>query len=221
MTEIEASETSLTIRRTFDAPRERVWEAWSDPDELAQWWGPADWTLSANDLDFREGGVWHFCMRSPDGDEAWGKVVYEEIVEPERIVAKDYFADEDGDQVEDTPELTLTVEFLDRGDATEVVLSHGGYPTAEMSEMAERGWTGSLDDLEAYLDGVDDREDSQTLEAQQTNEREHEEDEMTTTEPDEPDIETTDTKLTIRRTVDALATAVEERGGQEATEAND
>lgn len=207
MTEIESSERSLTIRRTFDAPRERVWEAWTDPDELAQWWGPADWTLSANDLEFREGGTWHFCMQSPDGDEAWGTVVYEEIVAPERIVAKDYFADEHGDRVDDTPELTLTVEFVDRGDATEVVLTHQGFRSDELSEMAEGGWTGSLDDLEAYLaadhEGVDDREDSQTTEAQRTNERGHEEDEMTTTDPDEPDIETTDTKLTIRRTIDA------------------
>ncbi|MFC6763857.1 SRPBCC family protein [Natrinema soli] len=205
----ETSETSLTIRRTFDAPRERVWKAWTDPDELAQWWGPAGWTLSANDLDFREGGTWHFCMQGPDGEESWGKVIYEEIVEPERIVATDFFADEEGDRVEDTPELSMTVEFEERDGATEVTLTHEGFPTDEMIEGAEIGWTGSLDELESHLERVDDRMESQTMQRQLTDEREREEHAtMTKTETDETEFDPSEYDTTITRAFDAPREAV-------------
>ncbi|WP_222913240.1 SRPBCC domain-containing protein [Natrinema sp. SYSU A 869] len=160
-TEIETTDASLTIRRTFDAPRERVWRAFTDPDELSQWWGPANWTLSVSEMDFREGGVWHFCMQGPDSEESWGKVVYEELVEPERIVATDLFADEEGDRVADTPKLSFTFEFADRDGATELTLTHEGFPTAEMIEGAEIGWTGSFDELETHLEGL--MTDSETV----------------------------------------------------------
>jgi uncharacterized protein YndB with AHSA1/START domain len=90
------SDREFVMERTFDAPRKLVFEAFSDCKHLTHWWGPKDWTLPVCKIDFRPGGVWHYCMRGPEGDESWGKAIYREIVEPERIVYLDTFADEAG-----------------------------------------------------------------------------------------------------------------------------
>jgi hypothetical protein len=67
--------------RTFDAPREAVFNAWSECEALGRWWGPTGWTLPVCEIDFREGGTWFYCMRSPEGEDSCGKSTYHEIVE--------------------------------------------------------------------------------------------------------------------------------------------
>lgn len=85
MTEIETADTSLTVRRTFDAPRERVWEALTDPEQLDQWWGPESYTTSTDEVDVQPGGEWRFVMTGPDGHVYPNLVVYDEIEAPERL----------------------------------------------------------------------------------------------------------------------------------------
>ena len=149
MTDQETTETSITIHRTFDAPVDRVWKAWSDPDELAQWSAPAGWTYEIFEMDFREGGVHRYCMYGPDGEESRGRTVYEEIVELERIVHLDSFTDEDGNPVGD--EFVITLEFAERGEGTELTLTHAGLPDGA-SEEATAGWNSGLDKLAAHLE---------------------------------------------------------------------
>src|SRR5687768_16632849 len=108
-TNVTTAENVLIAERTFDAPRELVFDVWSDPKHIAQWWGPKGWTLPVCKMDFRPGGVWHYCMRGPEGEESWGKAVYQEIVKPERIVYIDAFADAQGNAVEGMPEMLITV----------------------------------------------------------------------------------------------------------------
>src|SRR5438552_577356 len=86
----------FVITRTIDAPRNLVWEAWTERDRLMQWFGPKRFTMSAAMLDLRPAGVFHYCLRSPDGKEMWGKFVYREIVPQERIVLVNSFSDEKG-----------------------------------------------------------------------------------------------------------------------------
>lgn len=86
----------FVITRTFDAPRELVWKAWTERDRMMQWFGPKGFTMSTAKLDLRPGGIFHYCLRSPDGHEMWGKFVYREIVAPERIVLVNSFSDEKG-----------------------------------------------------------------------------------------------------------------------------
>ena len=107
----DAARRELVITRVFDAPRELVFKAFTEPERVAQWWGPKGWTLPVCTMDVRPGGVWHYCMRGPEGEESWGKAVYREIVEPERIVYIDTFADEEGNPVEGMPEMLITVTF--------------------------------------------------------------------------------------------------------------
>jgi uncharacterized protein YndB with AHSA1/START domain len=156
----KSPERELVITRVFDAPRELVWKAWTDPEHLMRWWGPKYFTSPSCKIDLRVGGKYLFCMRSPEGKDFWSTGVYREIVELERIVWTDSFADEKGNPVPashygmpgDWPEeLLVTVTLEERQGKTKMTLRHAGFPV-EMGEMAEAGWNGSLDKLAESLE---------------------------------------------------------------------
>lgn len=150
----------LVITRIFDAPRALVWQAWTDPASFMRWWGPKDFTAPACKIDLRVGGVYLYCMRSPEGQDFWNTGVYREIIEFQRIVCTQSVADADGNLVSashygmpgDWPaEMLLTVTFEDFGGKTRMTLRHAGIPSGPMSEGAEAGWNGSFDKLAASL----------------------------------------------------------------------
>lgn len=82
----EPSDLEIVSTRSFDAPRERVFEAFSDPSRLARWWGPKGFTSTFHEFDLRPGGTWRFLMHGPDGVAHPNESVFVEIVKPERIV---------------------------------------------------------------------------------------------------------------------------------------
>ena len=90
----------MVITRIFDAPREVVWKAWTDPQYVMQWWGPKGFTSPVCKMDFREGGKFLCCMRTPEGQEFWNGGEYHEIVPHEKIVSSMYFSDSNGNKVE-------------------------------------------------------------------------------------------------------------------------
>ena len=149
----------LVIERVFDAPLERVWEAWTDPEQMKKWWGPKDFTAPTVEIDLKEGGKYLNCMRSPDGHEFWSTGVYREIVPMERLVITDSFADEQGNVVPgahygmpDVPlETEVTVTFEDQEGKTKMTLRHAGMPVGEHGSQAQSGWNESLDKLAASL----------------------------------------------------------------------
>ena len=156
----DASTRSLTITRDFDAPRDLVWRAWTDPEEMKKWWGPENYTSPEIRIDLRVGGRYVNCMRSPEGEDYWSTGVYTEIVAPERLACTDSFADADGNPVpashygmgDDWPmETQVTVTFEEQGEGTRMTLRHDGLPAGTMSDMTEQGWNGSLDKLEKSL----------------------------------------------------------------------
>ena len=160
MADQDKSSKDLTITRIFDAPRELVWKAWTDPEQLMRWWGPKDYTSPFCEIDLREGGKYLNCMRSPEGQDYWTTGVYREIVPLERIVLTDSFADENGNVVpashygfgDDFPlELEVIVTFEDDGDKTKMTLQHVGFPAGEVSEQAGAGWNESFDKLAEIL----------------------------------------------------------------------
>jgi uncharacterized protein YndB with AHSA1/START domain len=87
---------NLVITRIFDAPRELVWKAWTDPKYVMQWWGPKGFTSPSCEIDLRVGGRYLLCMRAPDGQEFWSGGEYTEIIAPEKIVAVLFYADKNG-----------------------------------------------------------------------------------------------------------------------------
>lgn len=154
------TEKDIVITRIFDAPRELVWKAWADPVYFMRWWGPKHFTSPACKMDFRVGGTYLFCMRSPDGQDFWSTGEYREIVPLERIVFTDSFADEQGKVVpatyygmgEDFPqELVVTVTFENLNGKTRMTVIHQGIPAGEHRDGALQGWNESFDKLAASL----------------------------------------------------------------------
>ena len=83
----------FAIERTFNAPRVLVWKALTEPERLKHWWGPQGFAWVKGTLDLRPGGTFHYALRAPNGPEMWGKFVYREIVEPEKLVFVNSFSD--------------------------------------------------------------------------------------------------------------------------------
>ncbi len=101
MTNNTVQETErMVVSRIFDAPRELVWKAWTDPEYVKQWWGPKGFTSPVCKIDFRVGGKFLHCMRTPDGQDFWNGGEYIEIVPYEKIVFSMYFSDPEGNKVE-------------------------------------------------------------------------------------------------------------------------
>jgi uncharacterized protein YndB with AHSA1/START domain len=149
-------EQALVIERVFDAPRELVFKAWSEPERMMRWWGPKGFTTPVCKIDFRVAGKFLNCMRSPDGQDYWSTGVYREIVEPERIVCTDSFSDAEGNVVpaahygmvgEFPIEMLVTVTFEDQDGKTKMTLRHAGMPAGENRDGANQGWNESFDKL--------------------------------------------------------------------------
>jgi uncharacterized protein YndB with AHSA1/START domain len=138
----------ITITRVYDAPRELVWRAWTDPAELVQWWGPPGWTtpLETVTMDVRPGGDFRLTSVSDQGDEMPVVGVYREVVEPERLVL-----DEPAEQAwHEGSESVVT--FTDLGDGrTQVVIRAIVQTTDEMRQSAERGMRATFDRLGEHL----------------------------------------------------------------------
>jgi uncharacterized protein YndB with AHSA1/START domain len=151
----------IVIERVLDAPREKVWEAWTDPEQVKKWWGPKDFTAPSIQSDFREGGTYLWAMRSPDGQDYWNTGTFHEIVPPERLVVTDSFADEKGNVVPpshygmagDHPaEGRVTVTFEDVGGKTRLTVRYEGIAPGETRDLAEGGWNETLDKLAALVE---------------------------------------------------------------------
>ena len=148
-------ERELVITRVFDAPREKVWRMWIEPENIKKWWGPIEFTAPYAELDLRVGGKYLYCMEGPDGKEYWSGGTFREIAPLERIVATDSFTDKDGKVVPATAyglsadypmELMLTVTFEDEEHGkTKLTIRHFGHPSGLDMEGARMGWTTSLD----------------------------------------------------------------------------
>lgn len=152
----------LVITRILDGPREKVWKAWTEPEQIKKWWGPAPFTSPSARIDLRVGGRYLLCMRSPEGKDFWSTGVFKEIVPLERIVYTDSFADEKGRVVPATHyglsadfprEMRVTVSFEEHGGKTKMTLRHAGLPAGEMSRLTGVGWNSSLDKLAEGLRG--------------------------------------------------------------------
>ena len=153
----DASEHEIVITRVFDAPRELVWRAWTEPELVKKWWGPASFTAPVIQIDLRVGGKYLWSMRSDGRMEFWYIGVYREIVPPELIVLTQSMSDEHGNVISDgmpdgmAMEHLLTVTFEERDGKTTMILRHVGMPAGEMAEGAAGGWNESFDKLATAL----------------------------------------------------------------------
>ncbi len=142
-------ERELVVTRVIDAPRRLVFEAWTDAEQVAHWWGPQGFVTTHCDMDIRVGGAYRFCMRSPAGTDHWKRGVYREIVEPERIVFTFAWEDADGNPGH---ELLTTVTFDDVGGKTRLTLRQAGFETVERRDDHRGGWTSCLERFGEYIE---------------------------------------------------------------------
>lgn len=157
----------FVISRTFAAPIERVWAAWTDPDQIAAWFGPKDTSGAVLAFDLRPGGEWRGRMEGPDGKVMYSKFVFQTIDPPHRMTWIHGFADADGNRAR-APfaplfplELLTTIDFTATDAGTRIELSWepiGASPEetaffASMMDSMTGGWTGSFEQLDAFLAG--------------------------------------------------------------------
>lgn len=127
---MEAAPNEIIITRLIHAPRERVWDAWTVPEQLEKWWGPDGFTVTTKEIDIREGGVWDFMMHGPDGRDYPNRIVFTEIVKPERI-AHDH-GDYDG-----KIHFQAVITFEDIDGKTNLTMK-SIFPTQDMRDMVVR-----------------------------------------------------------------------------------
>ena len=164
-TQTQTQTPDFVISRTFNAPRELVWQAFTDPERMKAWWGPKGFTVIASKMDFRVGGTYLYGMRAPDGSAMWGKFTYREIEPPQRMVVVNSFSDEAGGITRHPMsatwprELLSTFLFEDEGGRTRLTVKWVPL-NASVEEIAtfdgaresmRQGWTGTLDSLDTYL----------------------------------------------------------------------
>jgi uncharacterized protein YndB with AHSA1/START domain len=141
------AEPGITITRVFDAPRERVWSEWTEPEPFADWFGgpESEVPLSTVSMDVRPGGAWRATMFAERGEIQW-KGEYREVLEPERLVFT--ISDQPG---EERYELVIVV-LTDLGDGrTEMAFEQRGHMAAKEYERAKQGWSSFFDRIEARL----------------------------------------------------------------------
>ena len=154
------------ISRVFYAPRDRVWQAWTEAERLKQWFAPRGFKTTYNKLDLRPGGMYHYCLRMPDGKDMWGKWAISEVRKPEKLVFVVSFSDEKGGITRHpmSPnwprEMLSTVEFEEQRAKTKVTVHWVPLDTSTDLERKtfedgrdgmKQGWGGTLDNLVEYL----------------------------------------------------------------------
>jgi uncharacterized protein YndB with AHSA1/START domain len=152
-------EKDLVITRLFNAPREKVWRAWTEPEQLKKWWGPKEFTCPDCTIDLRVGGKYLNSMMDAKGNKFWTAGEYREIVFPEKMVYTDSFADENGNIVSSEhygmagipAELIVTVLLEDENGKTKMTMKHSGLPAGEHKDGANIGWNSSFDKLAESL----------------------------------------------------------------------
>ena len=161
----ETAAEVLVISRELDAPRHLVYAAWTEPERLAQWWGPKGFEMVRCTLDLRPGGTFHYGMRAGNSHTMWGKWVFRDVEAPERLVFVSSFSDEAGNVTRapfsaDWPLLVLsTVTFEEHDGRTRLTLRGEPIEASDAEHAAfaagitgmNAGWAGTLGQLETYL----------------------------------------------------------------------
>jgi uncharacterized protein YndB with AHSA1/START domain len=162
----EPAAENFKISRTFDAPRQRLFDAWTQPERLGKWMSPKGFSTLRNSMDFRPGGTYHYGLGGPNNSSMWGKWTFREITAPERLVFVSSFSDENGGMSRHPMSATWPAEMLSTitfdevsGNKTNVTVewlpinaSEEEWTTFRGAQAGmQQGWTGTFGQLEEYL----------------------------------------------------------------------
>jgi len=137
----------LKLTRWFDAPRETVFRAWTDPEWMTRWFGPRDATCPHAETDVRVGGAFRLCIRSSDGKDHWAAGTSREVDRPTRLIFSWKW------EFDDAPpeEMLIELEFVERDGGTEMTLTQTRFGSEAGRDAHERGWTSAFDALAESL----------------------------------------------------------------------
>jgi uncharacterized protein YndB with AHSA1/START domain len=151
----------LTINRLFNAPRDSLWQAWTDSSLIQRWWGPKDFTAPVVNTNMVEGGDYLYCMRAPDSKDYWSKGRYLTIDQPNRTIVTDSFADAQGNIVPASyyhlsaafPLESIVVIEMQKiqNQLSKLTIRYAGIPSEDF-ENAKAGWLQSLEKLAAVVE---------------------------------------------------------------------
>jgi uncharacterized protein YndB with AHSA1/START domain len=145
------ADREIVITRVVDAPRDLVFQAWTEPQHVTHWYGPTGFTITIQEMDVRPGGVWLFIMHGPDGTDYFNRIAYHEVVRPERLVYT-----HSGDEAVDPNRFHVTTTFTDQGGKT-LVVQRAVFETAAERDRVVReyhaieGGKQTMDRLKQYL----------------------------------------------------------------------
>jgi uncharacterized protein YndB with AHSA1/START domain len=158
----------FTLSRSFDAPIEKVWKAWTDESQLKTWFGPKGCPISFSNMDFSVGGKYHYAMDVPDGSKMWGRWTFREITQPTRLRWDHNFSDETGTKITRHPfsatwpkEMICQLDFAEEGGKTKLTLTSHAINVNEVERQTweggfagmTQGWGGTLEQLVEFLKG--------------------------------------------------------------------
>lgn len=153
---------TLIIERTFDAPKEKLWQAYADKEKFEAWWGPEGWQTTTKSFDFKPGGRIHYCMKCVDenqgewyGQESWGLMELTSIDEPHGFTATDFFCSADGTTNKEMPAQKFSVEFIEEDGKTRMINKSISESVEDLEKLVEmgmvEGFSSQLDKLEVML----------------------------------------------------------------------
>ena len=150
MTSDAADQEPVVLTRLIDAPRDHVFRAWTDPDQLRRWWGPGAFSCPEAEVDLRPGGSYRLVMAPTEGEPFVLGGTYREVDPPSRLV---YTWRWETGPAADGSESLVTVEFFEHGAATKLILTHTEFPASHGPAPYAMGWEGGLEKFEALLAG--------------------------------------------------------------------
>lgn len=152
---------TIMVKREFAAPLDKVWEAWTEPELLDQWWAPKPYQTKTKSMDFREGGFWQYAMVSPEGDIHWCRADYKKIEIQKSFSGLDAFCDEHGNINHDFPRSLWDVSFSKKTDTTLVNITTKYDTTSDLEKIIEmsfkEGFTMALGNLDELLENLKNR----------------------------------------------------------------
>lgn len=149
---VDKSTNTINIKREFAAERDIVWDFYTKSELLDQWWMPKPWKSETKQMDFREGGKWHYAAVGPNGDKHWAITTYIKIEPKTLFLATDAFGDEAGNINKDLPQSKWTMNFSDMAENT---LVHGIMQFPDLAQLEQTIAMGFKDGLTMAMENLD------------------------------------------------------------------
>lgn len=150
---VDKENNTIEVKREFAAELPLVWDAYTKPEILDQWWAPKPWKAKTKSMDFKEGGKWIYAMVSPEGEEHWAIVEYTNIQSQKSFAGLDAFADKDGTINQEMPRSKWEVSFGNKGEHTEVNM-HISYD--DLAQLEATIAMGFKEGLSMAMEGLDE-----------------------------------------------------------------